>query len=80
MEIENQDKSPQNGITSASEGSSTTKSQAQGEKTEIKEGDPSQQRPQYGSDAGANTSTRDDQLPSLNDGAAAKSDSKELST
>jgi hypothetical protein len=61
---------PQNGAARPSEGSSAQKSDAQGKNPEVKEGNPAQQRPEYGSDAGPNTSTRDDQLPSLNDGAA----------
>lgn len=46
------------------------KSKAQNENPTIKEGDPKQQRPEYGSDAGVNTANREDQLPSLNNGGA----------
>jgi hypothetical protein len=72
--MENQNKDPQNGTSRPSEGSSVPKGQAQDEKTQIKEGNPAQQRPEYGADVGPNTSTRDDQLPSINDGGKENKD------
>jgi hypothetical protein len=68
--MENQNQS--NGVANPSEGSSTPKSNAQNKRPEVKEGNPNQQRPEHGSDAGPNTSSREDQLPSLNDGARSK--------
>ncbi|RZK56990.1 MAG: hypothetical protein EOO91_11020 [Pedobacter sp.] len=66
--MENQDQKPQNGAAQPSVGSKVPKGQAQDEKTEVKEGNPAQQRPQFGADEWPNTDTRDEQLPSLNDG------------
>lgn len=66
--MENQDKKPQNGASQPSVGSAVPKAKAQDEKTEVKEGNPAQQRPTYGADEWPNTDTRAEQLPSLNDG------------
>ncbi|RZJ19792.1 MAG: hypothetical protein EON51_16655 [Acinetobacter sp.] len=66
--MENQNNKPQNGASQPAIGSNVPKGDAQDEKTEVKEGNPAQQRPAHGSDAGPNTDTRDEQLPSLNDG------------
>lgn len=70
--MENQDH--QNGAAQTSQGSSVPKGQPQGENDEVKEGNASQQRPAHGADGGPNTSTRQDQLPSLNNGAAEGAD------
>jgi len=80
MENQNEKQNLQNGSAQPTEGTITPKAQPQNEGAAVKEGDSSQQRPQYGADAGANTASREDQLPSLNDGAApgADADSDDL--
>ncbi|WP_169306895.1 hypothetical protein [Pedobacter polaris] len=50
--MENENKNSQNGSAQPSEGSSVPKGQPQGEKNEVKEGNPAQQRPKYGADGG----------------------------
>lgn len=72
MESKEKDLGTQNGAAHPSSGAAVPKSQAQGEKTAVKEGDPAQARPTYGSDAGQNTASREDQLPDLKDGAIPK--------
>lgn len=57
-----------------SAGTNVPKGKPQGEHPSIKEGDSTQQRPKFGSDAAKNTSARDEQLPSLNDGQVKGSD------
>jgi len=74
MENQNEKQDLQNGGAQPTEGTTTPKAQPQSEGAEVKEGDPSQQRPQHGADAGTNTANREDQLPSLNDGAALGAD------
>ncbi|RZL50679.1 MAG: hypothetical protein EOP00_03225 [Pedobacter sp.] len=73
--MENENNNRSNGAAQLSEGASVPKGRSNGEHNEVKEGDPNQQRPVYGSDGGPNTSTRQDQLPSLNDGAKSGGDS-----
>lgn len=51
--------------TQSHHGDEVPKAKPQGEKPAIKEGDPKQQRPQYGADGGQNISSRADQLPEL---------------
>lgn len=76
--MENQKDKPRNGSGNLSMGSSIPKGQPQNEKNEVKEGDPNQQRPKHGADGGDNTSSRADQLPSIDNkgpkGADADSD------
>lgn len=75
MENQNEKQNLPNGSAQPSEGTTIPKAQPQNEGAEIKEGNPSQQRPQYGSGgAGENTDSREEQLPSLNDGAAPGAD------
>ncbi len=78
MENQNEKQNLQNGSAQPSEGTTTPKAQPQNEGAAVKEGDPSQQRPKHGADAGANTASREDQLPSLNDGADADNDVDDL--
>lgn len=63
--MENENNKPQNGAANSSTGSDIPKGKTQNEKTEVKEGNPNQQRPAYGADGGNNTSSRTDQLPSV---------------
>lgn len=63
--MENKNEKPQNGASNTSTGADIPKGQPQNQKTEVKEGDPNQQRPKYGADGGKNTSSRADQLPSI---------------
>jgi len=74
MENQNEKQNLQNGGAQPTEGTTAPKANPQNEGAAVKEGDPSQQRPQHGADAGTNTSSREDQLPSLNDGAALGAD------
>mgnify|MGYP003575537756 CR=1 FL=1 len=72
--MENDKEKPQNGAAQPSKGTSVPKGEAQGKKNEVKEGDAEKQRPEFGADGGTNTSSREDQLPSLNDGGQPHSD------
>jgi hypothetical protein len=63
--MENENKKTQNGAANSSPGTEIPKGKPQNEKTEVKEGDPTQQRPVYGADGGKNTSSKADQLPSI---------------
>lgn len=63
--MENDHKKPQNGAANSSTGANIPQAQPQNKNTEVKEGDPNQQRPKYGADGGTNTSSRADQLPSI---------------
>ncbi|MFI5453416.1 hypothetical protein ACHMWN_14815 [Pedobacter sp. UC225_61] len=64
--MENQDNTnQQQGSSPNQKGSSVPIAIPQGKNPTVKEGDPNQQRPKYGSKGGPNTSTREDQLPSL---------------
>lgn len=63
--MENENEKPQNGASNTSTGAAIPKGQPQDQKKEVKEGDPNQQRPEYGADGGINTSSRADQLPSI---------------
>ena len=72
--MENDKENLQNGTAQPSQGTTVNKGQSQGKKNEVKEGDAEKQRPEYGAEGGANTSSREDQLPSLNDGASPGAD------
>lgn len=72
--MEEASRKPQNGAAHPAEGTVAPKSESQKQNALIKEGDPNQQRPTHGSDAGVNTANRNGQLPSLNDGAMPKED------
>ena len=72
--MENDKENLQNGTAQPSQGTTVNKGQSQGKKNEVKEGDADKQRPEYGAEGGANTSSREDQLPSLNDGASPGAD------
>lgn len=72
--MENDKENLQNGAARPSEGSSVPKGESQGKENEVKEGYAAKQRPEYRADGGTNTSSREDQLPSLNDGAASGAD------
>lgn len=63
--MENENKNQQNGPANSSTGVNVPKSEGQNQKTEVKEGNPDQQRPKHGADGGNNTSSREDQLPSI---------------
>ena len=67
MERNNQNKS--NTKTSQVAEGALPKGKAQNENVDVKEGNSSEQRPEHGSDAGPNTSNRDQQLPLLDNGA-----------
>ena len=71
--MENHKENLQNGAAPPSHGTTVHKGQSQGKKNEVKEGE-AEQRPEYGAEGGANTSSREDQLPSLNDGASPGAD------
>ena len=75
MENENKNQSPQNGAAPSSTGSATPIAKPQDKNPEVKEGNPSEQRPVHGADAGTNTSSREGQLPSLDNGGNVDSDS-----
>lgn len=75
--MENEKDKPQNGAAQSSQGSSVPKGKPQGERNEVKEGDASQQRPAFGADGGPNTSSREDQLPSLGDGSDAEKEDED---
>jgi len=68
MEEQEKNSAPGNGAAPESKGSKSPKARPQGDQPEVKEGNPDQQRPGYGSDAGPNTSNREEQLPSLDNG------------
>ncbi|MES2447709.1 MAG: hypothetical protein V4546_11050 [Bacteroidota bacterium] len=63
--MENDNKKPQNGSANSSRGADVPKADSQNEKMEVKEGNPAQQRPNHGTDGGNNTSSSEDQLPSI---------------
>lgn len=68
--MENKDKTqaPANGAAPSAEGSAAPIAKPHDKNPEVKEGNSAQQRPEFGSDAGPNTSSREDQLPSLENG------------
>lgn len=72
--MENQKDDHQNGRGQTAEGSTIPKAVPQGKNPTIKEGDPAQQRPVHGAEGGRNTSSRENQLPTIADGMAKESD------
>ncbi|RZJ89159.1 MAG: hypothetical protein EOO20_11710 [Chryseobacterium sp.] len=68
------EKNNQNGASPSSIGAKVPKGEPNNEGKEIKEGNPDQQRPVFGSDGGNNTAAREDQLPSLDNGASKGAD------
>jgi hypothetical protein len=79
MENENRKHAPLNGAAPTSKGSTAPIAKPQEKNPEVKEGNSSQQRPTHGADGGPNTSSRDDQLPALdNSGAVGLESDKDL--
>lgn len=68
--MEKQKDDHQNGRGQTAEGTTIKKAVPQGENPTVKEGDSAQQRPVYGAEGGKNTSSREQQLPTIADGMA----------
>ncbi|MFD0941043.1 hypothetical protein [Pedobacter boryungensis] len=76
--MENQDTTKRGNSSKTDQGGTTVPiATPQDKNPAIKEGDPAQQRPEYGSKGGPNTSTREDQLPTLDENTDGKSQGKE---
>ena len=69
MTQENNFSNAKNGAAQASDGVVTPKTNNE---DDVKEGNAEAQRPEHGGEGGTNTSSREDQLPLLNDGATPK--------